>query len=365
MKKKILAVLSIPIVLLALVSAIAATNAFPRRMGEVYTIDNAAAGNNVLRFDRSSNGVLTASGNFSTHGLGTGGKLASQGAVVLSENGKWLLVVDAGSNQTSVFKIKGNTLTFTDIESSHGLTPISIAINDNLVYVLNNGSSTVAGNIAGFWLNKSGMLNYISGSNEPLSGSANTSPEQIGFNPAGDVLVVTEKATGMIDTYTIDMDGNASAPIVTASNSPGPYGFAFNSYGYLVLSEAASNTMSSYAVNGMAQLRTISGSIPDFGNAPCWVITTGNGKFAYTTNAHGGTISGYAISYTGTLSLFSSIAAKVNVPALDLAFSTSSKFLYTLNGNHITGFQAYSDGSLSWVTTVTGLPASTTGLAAT
>jgi hypothetical protein len=118
-------------------------------------------------------------------------------------------------------------------------------------------------------------------------------------------------------------------------------------------------------MNDMGQLRTLSGSIPDFGNAPCWVITTENGKFAYTTNAHGGTISGYAISYSGTLSLFSSIAAKVNVPALDLAFSTGSRFLYTLNGNDITGFQAYSDGSLSWVTTVTGLPTSTTGLAAT
>ena len=286
-------------------------------MGEVYTIDNAAAGNNVLRFDRASDGSLSASGTFSTTGMGTGSGLGSQGAVALSENGNWLLVVDAGSNEISVFQI-ANTLTLTDKESSHGTAPISITINGNIVYVLNSGSATVPPNIAGFSLSETGMLTFIAGSVQPLSGAANTSPEQIGFNPRGNVLVVTEKAAGMIDTYTVGINGVASTPITTQSNSGGPYGFAFSSDGVLVLSEAAANTLSSYAVNYDGSLRLLSGSMPTFGNAPCWVAITDSGKTVYTTNAHGGTISGLTISNTGTLNLFSSIAASTNTPALDL-----------------------------------------------
>jgi len=377
MKRKILAVLSILVAFLAMVSALAMIGAAAGKAGEVYTIDNAASGNNVLRFDRGGDGSLVASGTFSTSGLGTGSKLASQGAVVLSQDGQWLLVVDAGSSQISVFKVGGGTLTLTDIESSQGMTPISLTIEINvrgnyinpidLVYVLNNGSDTVTGNIAGFWLDGFGKLTYITGSSQPLS-APNCSPEQIGFaesNPYANVLVVTEKATGIIDTYTVDNNGVAGAPMMTPSNSPGPYGFAFNSKGYLILSEAAANTLSSYYVYNDGSLRTLSGSLPTFGNAPCWVATTDNGKFAYTTNAHGGTISGFTISSSGFLSLFSSVAATVNIPALDLAFSSGSKYLYVLNGNSITGFQVYDDGSLSWVTTVNGLAPSATGLAAT
>ena len=150
-------------------------------------------------------------------------------------------------------------------------------------------------------------------------------------------------------------------------DSAGPYGFAFSSQGYLVLSEAATGTLSSYSVSGAGTLRTLSGSLPDFGLAPCWVAVSPDGQFAYTSNAHGGTISVYTISGAGTMSLLSSVAAKTAIPTLDLAFGGSyhSQFLYVLNGNSITSFQVYPDGSISQTSTVSGLPGSTTGLAAT
>ena len=73
------------------------------------------------------------------------------------------------------------------------------------------------------------------------------------------------------------------------------------------------------------------------------------------------------MSQTGTLSLFSSIASKAQIPTLDLAFGSGnyhSQFLYVLNGNSITSFQVYNDGSIAQFATVGGLPASATGLAA-
>ena len=52
-----------------------------------------------------------------------------------------------------------------------------------------------SGNIAGFRLSNAGVLTFISGSIQPLSGASTPSPEQIGFNNWGNVLVVTEKGT--------------------------------------------------------------------------------------------------------------------------------------------------------------------------
>jgi 6-phosphogluconolactonase len=368
MKKTVGAILSIALLLLFASPMLFSTAAQPPKPGTVYTIDNKAA-NSVLEFQAGPGTSLTLVGTFSTHGSGTGAKLTSQGAVTLTTDGRWLLVVDAGSNQITSFQVNSDgTLTFASVTSSQGTAPISITEHDGLVYVLDNGTRTTPGNIAGFSLAHNGLLTFIPGSVQPLSGAPNSSPEQVGFNNDGNVLVVTEKAAGAIDTYVVGDGGVANPPSTTQSNSAGPYGFAFTPQGYLVLSEAAAGTLSSYSVSDDGSLRTLSGSIPDFGLAPCWVTVSPDGDFAYTTNAHGGTISGYEVSGTGTLSLFSSVASKALTPTLDLAFGRSdtpqNQFLYVLNGNSITSFRAFSDGSIAQFATVGGLPASATGIAA-
>lgn len=322
---------------------------------------------------------MSLTGVFSAEGAGTGSALASQGAVELTQDGNWLLVVDAGSNQITVFQVQGNGgLVVSDVVGSQGLTPNSLTVSGNLVYVLNSATP----NIAGFTLNAGGQLSFIPGSVQPLSGMASPSPEEIGFvntydggqgpgaHQAG-LLVVTEKGSNVIDTYTVS-SGVASAPTVMQSNGGGPYGFATTRQGYLIVTEAGTGTLSSYAVSGSGALRTLSGAIPDFGNAgsstapaPCWVAVSQNGQFAYTSNAHVGTISVYGISETGTLSLVSSVEAHTNVPTLDLAVSGNGQYLYALNGGQITTFQLYPDGSIAQVSSVGGVAASAAGLAAT
>ena len=163
-----------------------------------------------------------------------------------------------------------------------GTMPISLTIYKNWVYVLDAGGS---GNIAGFMLSNTGALTYLAGSNQPLSGMANPSPEQIGFNPDGNVLVVTEEGTNTIDTYIVGPDGIAENPATFTSIGGGPYGFAFTGENNLIVTEAATNTLSSYVLSDMGTLRTISGAMPTFGNAPCWVAINDMGSFAYTSNA--------------------------------------------------------------------------------
>ncbi len=363
--KLILAGLTLTLVILAASPLLATASA--ARIGAVYTIDNAVS-NSVLQYQTGPTGVVALAGTYSTHGSGTGARLASQGAVSLTQDGHWLLAVDAGSNQITVFQVNSDgSLAFASVTSSQGKAPISVTANAGLVYVLDNGTATIPGNIAGFSLGSGGALTFIPGSIQPLSGPANTSPEQIGFSNHGSVLVVTEKAAGTIDTYTVGRSAIPSGPTMTQSNSAGPYGFAFTSKGYLILSEAAAGTLSSYSVSDSGSLRTLSGSLPDFGLAPCWVAVSPNGQFVYTSNAHGGTISAYSVSETGTMSLFSSVAAKASIPTLDLAFggSNHNQFLYVLNGNSITSFQVYPDGSIAQTATVGGVPSSAAGLAST
>src|SRR5207248_7379662 len=87
---------------LVLVSAVAfapgAAQAAQDDPGAVYVMSNAPAGNAVLAFDRAANGALSPAGSYATGGNGTGAGLGSQGALVLSADGRWLLAVNAGSN---------------------------------------------------------------------------------------------------------------------------------------------------------------------------------------------------------------------------------------------------------------------------
>ena len=359
------------ILLLASFSVAGMAHAAPQ--GAVYTENNASPVNSVLQYQSGPSGVLTLAGTYSANGAGTGAALASQNAVVLTQDGHWLLAVDAGSNQISVFQVNGGgSLTFADAVGSQGTTPISVTVSNDVVYVLNSATP----NIAGFTLSNNGQLTFIPGSIQPLSGIPASSPEEIGFvswgpggpgAPGGSVLAVTEKAAGVIDTYTVSRSGIASGPTVIPSNGGGPYGFATTQQGYLILTEAGSGSLSSYTVSSTGALMTISGAIPDFGNAgsstgpaPCWVAVSNNGQFAYVSNAHVGTISVYGIAGAGTLTLDSSISAHTLVPTLDLTVSGDNQHLYVLNGGQITTFQLYPDGAIAQVSTI-ALPATAPG----
>ena len=89
-------------------------------MGAVYTIDNAAP-NHVLYYARAADGSLTYVISYWTHGDGTGTAFHSQGAVALTEDGSFLLVVNAGSNTISVFSVQSSGLTYLSTESSYGI----------------------------------------------------------------------------------------------------------------------------------------------------------------------------------------------------------------------------------------------------
>ena len=187
----------------------------------VYVQTNDAAENEVIAFSRAEDGALAPLGRYSTGGRGTGAPhLASAGSVVLSDDGQWLLVVNAGSDELSLFAVQPDGLRLADRAGSGGSKPTSVTVNGALVYVLNNGTP----NISGFHL-ADGKLAAIPDSTRPLS-SADADPAQVSFTTDGTVLIVTERGTNSISSYVIDELGFAQGPATVKSSGQTPYGFA-------------------------------------------------------------------------------------------------------------------------------------------
>ena len=331
--------------------------------GAVYTLTNLSTGNTVAIFKRDEDGTLTSAGTVATGGTGTGTGLASQGAVELSPDGAWLYAVNAGSNDISIFRVDRG-LTLMNRFASGGTTPISVTVHDRVLYVLNAGG---AGNISGFALDGHGGARPLAGSTQGLSGAASmVSPEEVAFNPDGHWLVVTEKGTNLVDVYAVEADGVADPGTSYKSVGSGPYGFAFGNDGVLFVSEAATGSASSYELD-RGSLSVVSGEVMDFHAAPCWLVVSGDARFAYAANAHDGTISGFTVGSHGTLALLdpSGTTASPGAGNLDLAFDSESKFLYQLRGSgSITAYRVERDGHLTELSVTRGLPGSATGLAA-
>jgi len=330
--------------------------------GAVYTLMNLTSGNAVAIFARAADGTLTAAGTVATGGTGTGSGLGSQGAVVLSADGRWLFAVNAGSNDVSIFSVSPAGLALTSRIPSGGVQPVSSTVHGNLLYVLNGGGS---GNIAGFALDANGGAAAIPGSRRALSGSA-VGPAQVAFSRDGRSLVVTEKNTNSIDVYAVGPDGSATGPTTYASAGGTPFGFAFGLRDELLVSEAA-GTASSYLLGSGGSLTVVSGAVSTQQGAPCWLVVTQNGRFAYTANAHSGTISGFAVGTDGALSLLDAggATAVVGPGNIDLAVSANSRYLYQLRSSGpITALRVENDGHLTTLGVVGTMPGSVAGLVA-
>src|SRR5882724_2832517 len=312
----------------------------------------------------SGDGTLTAAGTFATGGAGTAAGLGSQGAVTLSDDGRLLFAVNAGSNDVSVFQVDPQGLSLVSRTPSGGTRPISVTVSRNVVYVLNSGG---AGNITGFTVGSTGGLTQIAGSTRSLSG-ANVGPAEVSFSPDGRQLVVTEKSTSLLDVYPVDENGVAGALTSNTSAGGTPFGFAFGPRNLLFVSEAAApGSASSYAVSGSGDVRVISGAVLTHHGAPCWAVVTTDRRFGYTGNGSG-SVSGFSIAPDGSIRLLGDGAtALIGAGVNDIALTANSRYLYVLQtggARAIHAFRIQNDGSLRALGPVGGLPAGIQGLAA-
>jgi 6-phosphogluconolactonase len=320
-------------------SASASTDPSPV-VGHVYVNDNTKPGNTIGAFDRHTDGTLTpeAGSPFWAGGAGTGSGLASQGALQFSADGRFLIAVDAGSNQISVLRVHSDgslSLVPGGVVSSYGVLPDSIAVHGNLVYVANSGAGH--SNYTGFWF-FGGHLVHIPGSTVRLASDA--APGDVLFNDTGTKLVGTEVGPSLIDSFTVGFGGRLTA----APGSPfpaqglGPFGSEFRptNPNQLFVSNAHntapdSGTVSAFRDHRNGRLSSIQGSpFADGQMAPCWVEITHDGQFLFTVNTASGTISAYQIAANGALTLLpaSTPAGGPSVGAVDARLSPDGGFLY-------------------------------------
>jgi 6-phosphogluconolactonase (cycloisomerase 2 family) len=321
-------------------SASASTDASPV-VGHVYVNDNTKGANTIGAFDRHADGSLTPvpGSPFAAGGAGTGTGLADQGALQFSADGRFLIAVDAGSNQVSVLRVHGDgslRLVTKGVVSSGGALPDSVAVSGNLVYVANSGAGDA--NYTGFRLGSNGRLAAVPGSTVSLAATA--APADVLFNGTGTKLAGTEVGTSVIDSFTVGFDGR----LTKAPGSPfpaqglGPFGSQFRPTDpdQLFVSNAhnvgaGTGTISAYTDSANGTLTPVAGSpFADDQTAPCWVEITHDGQFLFTVNTGSGEISRYQIAPDGTLTLLGStpVGQTGGVGAVDARLSPDGRFLY-------------------------------------
>jgi 6-phosphogluconolactonase (cycloisomerase 2 family) len=295
--------------------------------------------------------------------------------VVLSDKGRWLLVVNAGSDEISVFAVHRRGLTLTDTAPSGGVRPVSVAVSEDLVYVVHAGGAVGdTDSVTGFRLDRRGHLTPLVGSSRPLSGS-DTAPAQVDFTPDGRFLLVTEKATSNIVVFALDRDGYTGAAVVNPAEGITPFAFAFGKRDQVFVSEVFggaedAGAVSSYRLQADGTLGVIDASIPNTETAPCWLVVTRGARYLYTTNTPDDSLSGYAIDFDGHIELLDA-DGRTGEPGpgtrpLDMDLSDDGRFLFTLNvgDGTISTFAVRHDGSLDHLDVVDGVPAGVNGLAA-
>ncbi|MGN6170948.1 MAG: lactonase family protein, partial [Solirubrobacteraceae bacterium] len=305
-------------------------------VGHVYVNDNTASGNTVAVFDRHANGTLTPhpGSPVDTGGDGSGSGLASQGAIQVTSDGRWVLAVDAASNQISVLRIEqGGGLALKNAVSSGGIEPVSVAEHQGLVYVANAGAG--GSNYTGFRLTSNGRLRPIPDSTFALPDNAQ--PGDVLFNSTGTDVAGTRIGTSLIDSFTVGSGGRLRA--APGSPSPaqglGPFGSEFRPTNprQLFVSNAhntGTGTVSAFRLNSTGALFSIGDSpFPDNQTAPCWVEISHNGKFLFTVNTGSGSVSRYKIPTSGRLRLLGSTPLSTsNSGAVDARLSTDGRNLY-------------------------------------
>lgn len=399
--------------------------------GGVFAMSNNFAGNSVLSYGRQADGRLSLVGEFSTGGIGAafdGGEgldpLISAYSLLLTDNRRFLLAVNAGSNSISVMRINDDfSLSVTDTRQVFGIGPNSIAYHDGVVYVSTidadndfTGEPDQEGALTGFTLNPRGKLRPLKNSIRQLGNR----PSALQFSPNGRFLVVSSINAGSVSlasgsqdeivVYAVGRDGRLSYEPVSASSStlrdnaenrnlPSAIGFEIVEdlgENYVVVSEARefqsdgtppefpalqTGSVSTWHLSFEGELTPINldvlagNDFQDGERTACWIEFSKDGNSFWVSNALESSLSEFTFSQ-GNITLVEQVAAEGNRPSdndpfgtsdgwIDLWLSDDGEYLYQLFGlsGTIGVFQVGSENDseqLSLIQEVSDLPLSNT-----
>jgi 6-phosphogluconolactonase (cycloisomerase 2 family) len=228
----------------------------------------------------------------------------------------------------SSFRVNdGGSLSLASVVPSGGAEPVSLAVHDNLLYVLNLNDNT----LSGFRITGGAKLVALPHTTHSLATGANGAAA-VRFTPDGRQLVVSERVSNRLEVFAVDENGRLGDPVVTAAVGSASFGFDITSRNQAIVSETQ-GSVTSYAISHSGALTPITSSITTGGQAACWVIISSNGRFAYSSNAGSNTIAGFAVANDGSLTSLTPGAPTGNAGAgaspIDLD-QVGSRLLYIL-----------------------------------
>ena len=325
-------------------------------VGHVYVNDNTTGTNTIAGFDRHADGALTPipGSPFTAGGAGSGAGLASQGALVLSSDGRFVIAVDAGSDQISVLRVHHDgslTAVGSGPVGSGGTDPVSVAEHDGLVYVANAGPSD--SDYTGFTLTGAGKLRPLVGSTVTLPSDAQ--PGDVLFNDNGTRLVGTRVGTSQIDSFAVDGNGLLTeAPTAPyAAQGVGPFGSVFSPTraSQLFVTNAhnapGDSTVSTFIDAADGTLTPLKSSpVANGQSGSCWAAISPDAKTLYSVNTGSGTITNYSVDAAGSLKVIHSVAIRDGSGAgnsVDAAASPDGADVYVLESktNAIAEFEVH------------------------
>lgn len=377
----------------------------PSYVGAVYagTNNNGPGGNWVVGFGRRADGTLVPLDFYETGGVGRASlsstpprlnSLISEDSIIAVDD-RFLLVVNAGTNDVTSFRINADySLSRIDVEPSGGTAPISLAHANGIVYVANadeDGSFTAppnqSGNITAMRLDPAtGQLTRVAGFSLGLRGR----PADLEVTPDGAWLIasslnaaspqIPQPTAAEISSFRILGDGTlAATPSGTGMSTP--FGNAAGRHlpnaigietwrrdGRQFVIAAEARTVSSAGIPsatfGALQTGSVStwelaanGSFaprsqdfllgPSTGSGPTqagFLVYSPLYSVFWVATSAGATISGYGLHPDGTIAHGDTVARGIAVdPAaasplanadgyVDLAISANGRWLYQLVG---------------------------------
>jgi 6-phosphogluconolactonase (cycloisomerase 2 family) len=345
---------------LALVVSTGTAGAVPGARAVFVQTDN-PAGNQVVVYDRATDGSLSPAGTYDTGGLGGAlegsvvDHLASQGSLTFDRHNRLLYAVNAGSNTISVFAVFGDHLALRQVLSSGGSFPVSVTVDGDTVYVLN---ALAGGSLQGFQV-EFGRLAPIPGSTRALGLNPAATPQftntpgEVSFSPDGSQLVVTTKENGSsVDVFRVGASGLLSrTPVVNPLPGAVPFAVSFDRQGHLAVVEAGPSALAIFDLDEDGTIAPLD-VVPTGQHAACWIARDGD-RF-YTSNAGSGSLSGFRSSPGGEpLTLFTQ--ASTDGGPTDATVVRDGRFLYVQTGamGIVDEFAVNADGSLTEIGSVT------------
>jgi len=280
--------------------------------------------------------------------------LASEGSLAYDRQAGLLYAVNAGSNTITVFSVRGDTLIRSQVISSGGQFPVSIAVRGNQVFVLNAlGGASVSG-----FVQFGGRLIPVPSWQRDLGLGTSSStvftgtPGQIAFTPDGSQLVVTTKgAANSVDVFADGPSGPSAQPTVTSLPGQLPFGITFDRYGHLALAETGTDTVATFAIAPGGTLTQL-GSAATGQAATCWITAAPDGTL-YASNAGSASESTLSTQPGGAVTLLGT--TPTDAGTVDATVSSDGQYLYVQAGGagNVDAYRINPGGSLTQTGSVT------------